>query len=480
MCMGSYRAIALRILLFTLSFMIICEILHAYSSDSETVSSLLNRLDILPEVVDARAQVYKAYYEFKAVRAGLGPKLNLYYTYIYTIPEVSFAMPTPFGLQTFTINPKYNYDYGAEFTQLISTFGRLENVVQAKHVNLLSSVGSYINTRLEQSLDIYRGILGFYRARELVKLARSADDMAIEYLRVSKLLYERGIASRYELYRAQAFKLKADAGLTDAVRFQKLSLKALSEKVGVQIDSFDISSIESISNNELVKLDSNSVKPVDLDSYPIIYALGKQVQVLSYMKRSAEAESKPSLVFQLKYDWRKSTAFSPDSSTMALISLSVPIYDSGESSYKAEALRDARTSVEAKLERVRRSIQLARENAELNLRSAILKLKSALKEVEASEEAYRISKLRYENGLATNLELMDSQTAYNKAQVELVQARVEVIQAWIELLYYYGYDITDWNAVREALKGNCSQLRTVKVDDNYVSSLLSELILRDK
>jgi len=76
----------------------------------------------------------------------------------------------------------------------------------------------------------------------------------------------------------------------------------------------------------------------------------------------------------------------------------------------------------------------------LEVRQAYLKSEEAKERIEVSkaavtqaEEGLRIAEIRYENGVAPSVEILDAQTALTQARTNYVQAMVDYKSAIIEL-----------------------------------------------
>jgi outer membrane protein TolC len=84
---------------------------------------------------------------------------------------------------------------------------------------------------------------------------------------------------------------------------------------------------------------------------------------------------------------------------------------------KAEALAGAASEY---LENFRKDVALQVEESRLRREEAAKRLEVALHSVQDSEEVVRLISRRFENSLATFVELLDAQTALNDARARLI------------------------------------------------------------
>jgi len=129
--------------------------------------------------------------------------------------------------------------------------------------------------------------------------------------------------------------------------------------------------------------------------------------------------------------------FTPDASGLASqdhswrvgASLSLDVFDAGLIRSRVRQAEAGRDSAEALLDRTRKQVALEVRTALLNLREAEERRQTTAANVEQAREALRISQVRYNAGVATNVEVTDAQVALTEAQTNQVNADYDYLDA---------------------------------------------------
>ena len=114
-------------------------------------------------------------------------------------------------------------------------------------------------------------------------------------------------------------------------------------------------------------------------------------------------------------------------------SLNVPIFSSGQRKYRVDQARIETQKIDNNIEFLKQSIdmQVAQYQSELADNLSVLKIRKENKEL--AEEVYSISKIKYEQGMTSNFEVLSAQTDLKTAQTDYYSALYDVLVAQIEL-----------------------------------------------
>ena len=91
-----------------------------------------------------------------------------------------------------------------------------------------------------------------------------------------------------------------------------------------------------------------------------------------------------------------------------------------------EAARQAR----ARLEEAERAVRVEVERTLLELRTAWNQVRVARQKVGELTEARRLANLRYQNGLSTQVERLEAETAWTRARFGLVRGELDYASTW--------------------------------------------------
>jgi outer membrane protein len=167
---------------------------------------------------------------------------------------------------------------------------------------------------------------------------------------------------------------------------------------------------------------------------PEILQLDKLLEAAGANLDAAHAERRPVLSAQAQTQWQPGTRdWSPQPTWSAGLSLSVPLFDGGRASadiriananmMRANANRDALlVTLTSQLDAARSQIIANRAN-----------VAASTEAVSAARAQLQLSEARYTQGLGSQIELADAQTAVTTAEGNLVLAEFQVASAWAQL-----------------------------------------------
>ena len=167
------------------------------------------------------------------------------------------------------------------------------------------------------------------------------------------------------------------------------------------------------------------------------------------MRSVAGAESSPKFDFVSQYGWRyQADDFGFDGNNWspnwtASISLSMPIFNGFSTKASVRKARVDSRQAELGYEKTREQVELQVRDAYLRYGEANERLMSQRKTIEQAEEGLRISRIRYQNGIGTQLEILSSESALTLARSNFVQATHDAALAVYRLLRVTGMENFD-------------------------------------
>jgi outer membrane protein TolC len=383
------------------------------------------------------------------------------------LPELSF------GLQFLRTN------IPAEAFALTINQGKLQDsdFQDVNHFNNPSPRNDYITTfTLQQPIFVPQVYLGH-------KIARAeADAKGLDFSRTKEDAGYRVLVSYLEVLTAKAYAGVAGRGLTDALEHQRLAEAA--EKAGtglsadvlrakVSVASAEGGKVTAESRLELARrglalaMGERNAPPVDAAGPPPAFpeegtleelqaAVSKRADLRAVSLRVAnagtgedlrKAEYLPTLGVLGAYQFdAENSPFSVDNRSWKVgVGLSWNLFDGLRRESGVSRATSERRRAE---ERYRGEVdQAAYQVAQgyLGIREARRRLEIARAAVEAAEEGVRLIRNRYENQIGKLIDLLDAQTALDRARVEAVRAENDVLQSRARLMYATG-TLLSWAA----------------------------------
>jgi outer membrane protein TolC len=112
--------------------------------------------------------------------------------------------------------------------------------------------------------------------------------------------------------------------------------------------------------------------------------------------------------------------------------LGVPIFSSGMRSYRVQQSKLAMLKAQNDLKFMQQSIDLELSNAGTMLTNANATLETQKKNIDLAEDVYKTAKLKYEQGVGSNLEVLNAETSLKEAQTNYYSALFDALIAKID------------------------------------------------
>jgi outer membrane protein len=118
--------------------------------------------------------------------------------------------------------------------------------------------------------------------------------------------------------------------------------------------------------------------------------------------------------------------------------LSVPLFSGLQSSYKVQQQKLELTKINNNFKTLKSSIDLEVRQSKLMFDNAIKSLASQKENMELAENVARVTKIKYEQGVGSNLEVIDAEAALREAQTNYYNALYDALISKVDLDKAYG------------------------------------------
>ncbi len=318
----------------------------------------------------------------------------------------------------------------ARLDQTIYSFGKVGTALKIAY-NYEDYVKAVFVYQKEKILNSIRE--AFYRAlvlKKILKLALESESSAKENFEQTRLKYESGVSSEYDVLQAEVrWRNAIPATLAARNNYEQAinNVKAMidlpvSEELTLKgsLDTLPplppmLSTAAALERRAdfkaLLLEESMRQKNVDLEFANHLPNLSGTFSY-SYSGRSDQ--------FKLENDY---------DNYVVGVRLHIPIFSGG---YTQAQVQKARVEVEKtrlQVEQTREKVAIELSNIHLKLREAYQRIQSAQKAVDAARRAFEIAKSRSESGQATQLELKDSRLFLDQARITELNARYDYLVA---------------------------------------------------
>jgi outer membrane protein TolC len=378
------------------------------------------------DVIIARQSLTEREAQVREVRSGVLPSLTGDFNYARNIQLPVIFFETPDGIQQITIGESNAYNFGLKLQQTIDVFGRVPKALGAAH--LFADIGDQSLDQVEREVafNVKQLYYGVVLAEEMKDVSEQSLEQAEANLEQVESMTREGTRSRFDLLRARVEVANRKPELIRARNNAELSRSRLKRIIGIPLDQ----DIRLLDNLEMEPFDMDVDRGISLalERRPELKSIRMNEEMGEIQLSLAKLEHYPALFFSSNYLVQGQTerAFPENKefakSWSAGIGLTMPIFDGMKTRSHVDQARAQLSISRYREKKATEEIRLEVIEAFKDIDAAREEIASQEANVKEAEEAYRLAKIRFENGLATQLEVNDVELALNLARTNYIQA----------------------------------------------------------
>jgi multidrug efflux system outer membrane protein len=322
----------------------------------------------------------------------------------------------------------------------IDFFGRVANLKDAALSQYLATEEGRKTTQITLIASVANGYLSLLADQESLSITQQTLDSRVLSLKLSQLRFDNGVSSELDLRQSQSLVEAARVSLAQLQRQRALDENALSLLLGQPL-SGDLAVVLPTGQglaDRPVMADVPAGLPSDLLVLrPDIRQAEQQLLAANANIGAARAAFFPKISLTASAGSASnnlSNLFNSGTFGWTLApQLFLPLFDSGRNQAGLEVSKATRDIAVAQYEK---AIQTAfREVADALAGRATLGVQLKAQQAQTAAEAarFKLSDLRYQNGIASQLDWLDAQRALFTAQQAVVQTRLQQLQNQVTL-----------------------------------------------
>ncbi len=288
----------------------------------------------------------------------------------------------------------------------------------------------------ENVTKAYYGILVNEKRVGLLRLNVARLDTL---LKETRALNKQGFVEKIDVQRldVQANNLRTE--LENVLRLQELSLTLLKFQMAYPME-------------EPIRL-SETLDQVELSTFNLnpkgdfTYANRIEYSILQTQENLAELDLKsikagylPRLLLNANYGYNAgANAFGDlmtkqwfDNSAIT-VSLQIPIFDGYAKKYKAVQSENNLQKVRQSYNLLKSSIDMQRSQASITLKNALESMKEQKSNLDLANEISRVTRVKYQNGVGSNLEVLNAESSIKESQANYFTALYNALIAKVEV-----------------------------------------------
>jgi outer membrane protein len=411
-----------RLMMLLFLFLISCALsARAEAEKSFTVGEAVRyALDHNPSILSAAEEAHAAQVGVDESRSAYYPSLQAQADYSRIAPVPTFQLP---GGPSFPELPQNSYSLRLDLNQSVFEFGRRSDEVELARIGAHAAGYSLQSDKLElayQTALTFSSIL--YLEKNIAVLEEQINDLNLHLENTRKRL-ATGTATDFDVLtvRVQLSSVESERMGVETTREKQLLLLARlmgtpeNQKVTVRGDISD----------EDPELDVPALVSRALKNRPEMLLAVTREKGAETELSLAESQNLPSVGANLAFGYNN--GYSPDLNELKAnwvigAQLRVPIFDGMKNRYGRETAEAGLRAAQEQTKNTHDLVVSQVKQTVADLEADKSQITTSRLRVQLAQQAYTKAKERYDIGVITNSELLDSRTSLSQAQLALSEA----------------------------------------------------------
>lgn len=394
------------------------------------------------QLQQAQLSVQRSQASLRAVQAAEYPRVNLgagvnnQRRYIFSDePNLGFGQDLDTNTNTVTGDLSVSYD-------LFTSGGRRARI-RAAEEQLRNDRLDLERITEEVRLNVSTRYYDLQQADELVRIQQSAVRNAQASLRDAQALEQAGVGTRFDVLTSQVQVARATQDLANALSQQRVSRRQLAVLVNLA-ESVIITAADPV---EIAGLWNLTQEQSIIQAYKNRAELEQQLaqrNINEQQRRIALASLGPQISLAARYNLSQSLDSNNNNNNLQQTqdftdayslgaNVTLNLYDGGEARARAREAEANIAIAETNFANQRNQIRLDVEQAYSQLQSNFENIQTASVALEQAREALRLARLRFQAGVGTQTEVIDSETRLTQAEGDRVNAILSYNRALAQL-----------------------------------------------
>ncbi|HEX68157.1 MAG TPA: TolC family protein [bacterium] len=359
-----------------------------------------------------------------------------------SLPPIPGFPPLP--ETSITLTDEEIYDYNLTITQPIFTGGRLTALYRMNNFNFKCSLFQQEKVKNDLIFEVKKAYYEVLTAEKLKKVGEETLKQTKAHLKVVENFYREGMVPEVEVTRARVAVSKARELLINTENSLKLARAYFNSVLHRDMDEEVL--LEDILECEEAEVELEKCIREAFLHRPELKELEERIKMGEEGIKIARSDFFPQVSLLYSWDRKRGEEIPIDEwqeSWMAVVSVTLNIWDWG-------ATRNEVRKAKAQVEQLKQTLQLLKKRVELEVRQAYLNLISSKERIKVSEERvkeaeknFHDTSLRFQQGMATNTDVLDAQTMLTRAKSDYYHALYNYKIALARLEKAMGREISD-------------------------------------
>jgi outer membrane protein TolC len=309
-----------------------------------------------------------------------------------------------------------------EATLPIYTGGRVTSSIAAAEAELSAQKENLTGAYQDLRLSVASAFFTVLRTDDMAKLSREAVERLQAHVDNVSMLMEAGRVGRADLLRSEVELFDTERQMINATNQYEVAIKQLNDLMGLPLDTplrlrGTMSYVEFPYTLEECIADAMEKHPKLTAARWIVEQSKAGVQVAASAKRP-QASITMTQTLSSTSDW---PGFRKDN-FLAALQVQYTLLDAGLASSQIAEAKENVSRASLNRDSVADSIKLSVTTDFMGTQEAALRIKKTASALDKARESYEISVFRYDQGVGTNIDVIDAQIALTQANSNYTQA----------------------------------------------------------
>jgi outer membrane protein len=306
--------------------------------------------------------------------------------------------------------------------QTLFTWGKLLNAYRIAGLNVDLQQAAATQARAQVRVDATQGFYQALLARKTLDVMNDASAQLKGHVSQVQALYDNGMATKLDLMKATLGLQQMEAQVSQVENGAKLATAALLNTLG--LDPGTAVAFDEELTPDSMTVDIEQATKQALERRPELAQLRAAAKMANLSVDIARTANLPTLFAQANGNYENPVGFTAGWGTNwnATAGFSMPIFTGLSNLHKLKAAQAKQRQAGIALAMVEDGIRLEVKSQALALDQEAKNTAYQKRNVEVAEAALGLAQARYDNGLLTNLDYMDSQLAVTQSRVAYLNA----------------------------------------------------------
>lgn len=330
---------------------------------------------------------------------------------------------------------KVNQSYAINVSRPLYTGGKVEygRAMAEKYKD--AAVFMVDSAKVNLIYEVKKSFYDILLAQEFVKVAGESLELIKAHMKTVRSRFDGGTASKFDLLRIEVQEANTKPNLIKAMQEFTIARNVFNNVLARPV-FYEIEIQGMLKKSDFPFITLEDAEKTALATRQDIAAAKAELDASEYELKIARAGNKPTLAMSGIYEKSKGKATPVDAFNETWnvnMVAQMPIYDGKQVRYAIETARETREQKKINYDQALENVKLEVKTAHQELIQADELITASEKNVEQAREALSIAQVSYDNGLSTNLEIMDAQLALTQTKTNYFQALHDYLAAYAKL-----------------------------------------------